>query len=513
MTAPHLGPGHSIAGKYTVRALLGFTGEVATYQAVSSDGREVVIKMFDPSVGQRADVMAQLDRVRHQIAQLPPGAVVAAFDAGYDQGTGAPFSATEYLQIPSLGKLVETGPLSPDVVAQVMRGVGTLLDAAHAIGLHHLALKPTNIFVGPAPTYAVRITDFEASVIRRTSPATHEVYSQSAPWWAPEQLQPAAVLGPPADVFAAALVAFCALAGRSYWLSCQTHPPDLPNWQLELMGQRVPVSQRARDVGAVINPLFDGVFARALSVNQADRPQSAMEVTQVLAAATSSSADQSPKTLAFPEGGFPGGDPRAPYLAGADQGGYVATGSGAPSAPVEASGLPPFPQPVKKKSASPMLPIIIGVTAAVLLGGGGMMFLFMRTPSSNATAPLPTTTASVSSDGPAGTGETKPEPTPEPAPAPEPSAAPKEETVAVSIRCTPACDRIELDGKTVDKPQDKLALAPGKYKIALIKQGYLIHRDTIDVVADKPIDKEVALIKIGPVKPAPSKGCGQFLCP
>ena len=30
MTAPHLGPGHSVAGRYTIRALLGFTGEVAT---------------------------------------------------------------------------------------------------------------------------------------------------------------------------------------------------------------------------------------------------------------------------------------------------------------------------------------------------------------------------------------------------------------------------------------------------------------------------------------------------
>ena len=69
MTAPHLGPGHSIAGKYTVRALLGFTGEVATYHAVSNDGREMVVKLYDPSVGQRADVMAQLDRVRQQIAQ------------------------------------------------------------------------------------------------------------------------------------------------------------------------------------------------------------------------------------------------------------------------------------------------------------------------------------------------------------------------------------------------------------------------------------------------------------
>src|SRR5690606_5110020 len=96
-----------------------------------------------------------------------------------------------------------------------------VMDAAHARQLHHHALKPTNVFVAQGIT---RVSDFDAAVVRSTSP-THEAYARSAPWWAPEQLNPSAVLGPATDVFAAALLAFYALTGRSYWLSCQSSPP------------------------------------------------------------------------------------------------------------------------------------------------------------------------------------------------------------------------------------------------------------------------------------------------
>jgi serine/threonine protein kinase len=558
MTPPHLGPGHSVAGKYTVRALLGFTSEVATYHAASSDGREVVIRLYDPALGQRADVMGQLERVRALVAKLPSDASVAVWDAGYDQGTAAPFAVREHLQTPSLAKLVELGPLSPEVVSNVIRGLARVLEAAHAAGLHHHALKPTNVFVGAAPHYAVRVSDFEANVVRSTSPATHDVYAQAAPWWAPEQLHPAAVLGPAADVFATALLAFFALTGRSYWLACQQSPPDLPAWQLELMGQRVPVSQRARELGAVLNPLLDGIFARALSVNQPERPRSVTELANTLASATGYQAadDQPPKTMAFPQMQSPGFTPpamgqgapgpaapgaaareMAPALPGQpftpadpNHGGYVSTGgasgSYAPAQSAEnvAPGLPPFPQPVRRKEASSIMPIVIGVVAAVLIGGGGVAFLFMRDAPDPAAAIASSASASAASTpgeqkGPE-PSETAPaaEPPPSPVPpAPTPSASesatPSEALVAVTIRCVPQCERIEIDGKALEKVGDKIELPPGKHKIRLIATGHLIHSEEIDVVAGKPVDKEIKLVKIARPQPPTGRRCGQFLCP
>jgi len=463
VTAPHLGPGTQVAGKYTIRALLGFTGEVATYHAASNVGQEVVLKLFDPALGQRADVMSKLERVRAQVAALPPDGVVPVFDFGYDMTTSAPFSVCEKLQIPSLSKLVETGPLSAEVVASVMQNVARVLEAAHAQQLFHHALKPTNIFVGPAPHYPVRITDFGASVVRSTSP-THEAYAQSAPWWAPEQMQPAAVIGGPADVFAAALVVFYSLTGRSFWLSCQTSPPDLPNWQIEIMGARPPVSQRAAEFGGTINAAIDGVFARALSVNQPDRPHSLAELATVLQGAPAGGYQNQPavKTIALPEMDFPQGGnayppapqpqaqpygapqqsnpgyPASPHGQGAPAQGPAhaphaqapaaqapaaqaptAGGPGgyapAPGAPQPAAahglsdpgitpGLPPFPAtPVKKKRSGSTVPIIISVVVALLVGGGAVAYLFLREPAET-TAETTAASSSANEDQGAPTG-------------------------------------------------------------------------------------------------------------
>lgn len=521
-----------MAGKYTIRSMLGFTGEVATYRAATNAGQEVVIKLFNPAVGQRADIMSQLERVRGQVAQLGHDAAVPVIDAGYDVGTSAPFSVTEYLQTPSLARLVATGPLSSDVVGALMMGLARFFDAVHAGGFHHLALKPTNVFVGAAPGYQVRVTDFEASIVRSTSP-THEAYAQSAPWWAPEQLQPAAVLGPATDVFASALLAFYALTGRSYWLSCQTAPPDLPAWQMEVMGQRVPVSERANALGATVNPMIDGVFARAMSINQPERPSSVLELANVLAAASGygQSGGDVAKTMAFPEeagaayppapqgsyaspAGFGGGAPGT--AAGGGQ--YTATG-GQPGGGSEAQpvtpGLPPFPHPTKKKSRDKLVPVVIGVTAAVAVVIGVVAMLFFTSDDEDGVAASATATSDsapegsdsaepVSSVDGEGGGEAVTD-----------NDGDDEDTVATVsavLKCKPECDELYVDNEKVEDPNATLQLIPGKHTVKALKKGYYPRTDTISIPSDKPFEKEYVLAPIGVKKPRP-KPCGQFLKP
>ena len=522
MTAPHLGPGHTVAGSYTVRTMLGFTGESATYHAVSGAGREVVIKLYDPALGQRGDVMGELERVRGQVAALPPGGVVPVIDGGYDVGTGAPFEVTEYLSIPSIASLLSQQPLAVEVVAQVMNGLSQILDQGQSQQLSHLALKPTNIFVGPAPSYQVRVTDFAASVVRRASP-THEAYVHSAPWWAPEQLQPAAVLGPPADVFSVALVAFYALTGRSYWLSCQQHPPDLAAWQTEVMGQRVPVSHRARELGAVINPILDDVFARSLSVNQPDRPRSVSELAAVLAG---QGGAQQARTMAFPEGMFPPmGDDASyqppPAFGGAAPGPEMAppphTDAGEAGVPTQAGdgvtpGLPPMP-PAKKKDRGNTVPIIIGVVAAVVLGGTGVALLFMSGGDEESSPTTVETDAGASvPDGEGGataTDEVAGDPGEGGASGEGGGAADEIKTVTATIRCKPLCDTLLIDNEKVD--QDKpIDLVPGKHTLLGTKKGYLTLKKDLMIPAEGPFEEEFVLRRITGRKPQ-KKPCKQFL--
>jgi hypothetical protein len=48
VTAPRVAPGQVVAGKYSIRALLGYGGVTATYTAVLAPGRDVVLKLFSP---------------------------------------------------------------------------------------------------------------------------------------------------------------------------------------------------------------------------------------------------------------------------------------------------------------------------------------------------------------------------------------------------------------------------------------------------------------------------------
>src|SRR5262249_17252496 len=148
MTAPQLAPNTNVAGKYTVLSLLGVGGSSATYHAVAADGREVALKIFDPAIRQRADIMSALEQTYAATNALSPETVVPLLDAGYDPATGAPFSVTERIPFPSLAQLVSQRPLTADELTNVLVFLGRALDGAHARQLCHHALKPTNIFVG-----------------------------------------------------------------------------------------------------------------------------------------------------------------------------------------------------------------------------------------------------------------------------------------------------------------------------------------------------------------------------
>lgn len=294
MTAPRLAPGQVVAGKYSIRALLGYGGATATYTAVLPPGRDVVVKLFSPQLSQRPDVLGALQQVA-AITNTMPESTAPILESGFDPQTGAPFMVIDLSPLPSLAQEVERGPFPPADVVLLLRGIARAVDAAHAQRLVHGALKPQNVFVGPAPDRAVRVVDFGVAVARAALP-TNEGYAIAAPWMAPEQMQgtPGSA---PADVFSAALVAFYAATGHSYWRSCQGASPDLAAWQQEIAGPRVAPSARARELGATINPAFDGALVRALSLNPGERFATIGELADTLAKAGGAGPQKMAQTM------------------------------------------------------------------------------------------------------------------------------------------------------------------------------------------------------------------------
>ena len=282
MSAPRLAPGQVVAGKYSIRAMLGYGGATATYTAVLAPGRDVVVKLFSPQIAQRSDVLGALQQVAAVVSGLGD-ATNPILESGFDPQTGAPFMVTDLATIPSLAQAAERGPLPPADVVLLLRGMARAVDGAHAQRLAHGALKPQNVFVGAAPQRPVRVLDFGVAVVRAALP-TNEGYAVAAPWMAPEQMQ-GAPGGAAADVFSAALVAFFAATGRSYWRSCQGAAPDLAALQQEMAAPRAPPSARAREIGGALTPAFDGALVRALSLSPSERFASLGELADTMAKA------------------------------------------------------------------------------------------------------------------------------------------------------------------------------------------------------------------------------------
>jgi len=484
MTAPQLSPGQTVAGKYTIQAPLGFGGSSATYSAIDAQGQQFALKLYAPEIAQHQNVMQGLETAYATTNALPANSVAPIVDAGYDPQTGAPYSATSLIQLPNLK--TSSRRLSAEEVGTLLQGLAKSIDLAHVRGVVHGALKPTNIFIGPSLNRVV-VTDFAANLAKGAIP-TQEGFAQSAPWIAPEQAQGGAAVGAACDVFTAALVAFFALTGRSFWRSCLTDTPDVNLWQQELTGERTPFSARAAELGVPVSPTIDSVMWKALSVDPEARFHSIGELAAKFSDAAARAGD-APATMALPafQEQPPPAQP-APMPAAQPDPGY-------PPAPA-----PPPPQAPEKKSGI-VIPIVIAVT---VVGIGGLAAVWAVTSGGDdePTGPIAVSPSAAATE----------EPPPEEDPPEAPVVVEDDPTDSLmDIACKPACGTVTLNDEEVDVSK-KVRLEPGEYTVKIVTKGYRTVTEDIEMVAGTDFEKTYELKRkvTGPLRPT-KPDCGKFL--
>ncbi|MGH2881177.1 MAG: protein kinase domain-containing protein [Solirubrobacteraceae bacterium] len=203
--------GPIVLRRYRLRRRLG-TGGFATVWLARDErlDREVAVKILS----RERVIGGRFEREARAAARLAHPGIVTLYEAAVDD-EGA-YLVSEFVQGTTLDRLLADGRLSDRDVVQIGIAVCEALAHAHANGVIHRDVKPSNVLIPERPTSPAglaRLTDFGvARVLGGDSlTVTGDVIGTVA-YMAPEQAQglPA---GASADLFSLALVLYEALTG------------------------------------------------------------------------------------------------------------------------------------------------------------------------------------------------------------------------------------------------------------------------------------------------------------
>jgi YVTN family beta-propeller protein len=144
-----LAPGTTVAG-YRIEGLIGRGGMGAVYRAAEEGlQRKVALKVIAPELAQDERFRERFLRESKVAASLDHPHVIPIYQAG-DEG-GLLFLAMRYVEGTDLARLVaEEGALEPRRALELLSQVAEALDAAHAQGLVHRDVKPSNVLIAQA---------------------------------------------------------------------------------------------------------------------------------------------------------------------------------------------------------------------------------------------------------------------------------------------------------------------------------------------------------------------------
>jgi hypothetical protein len=273
---PAAWPGRLLKGTWIVEAPLGAGGMGTVFRGRDvRSGEPVAIKIITPDVQLGEDAFRRFHREAHALSMLRHPAVVGLRD--YDRTEeGTLYLVMDLLEGQTLDALLQrTGKLSlPDALA-ITKQIGSALHAAHATGLLHRDVKPSNIFVAGAPGSA-RATLIDFGLVKSALPGgasrvTSRGQAVGTPlYMSPEQARGDAV-DPRSDLYALAVVSYEMVTGVPPFFD-----PSIAVVYAKLLSGHVPSLKNAAATPQLseIEDRLDAVLRRALSPLAADRQPS-----------------------------------------------------------------------------------------------------------------------------------------------------------------------------------------------------------------------------------------------
>src|SRR5713226_8094152 len=140
--------GETLAGKYRIEERLSVGGMGAVYRGthILMD-KKVAIKVLRPSLAADEKIVARFSREARAASRISHPHALSVTDFG-EAESGTVFLVMEYLDGRTLKDIIrQEGPMPLARVVEIIKQVGSALDAAHAQGVVHRDLKSDNIML------------------------------------------------------------------------------------------------------------------------------------------------------------------------------------------------------------------------------------------------------------------------------------------------------------------------------------------------------------------------------
>jgi serine/threonine-protein kinase len=269
-------PGSRIAG-YRLGEQIGRGGMAVVFRAQDERlGRQVALKILSPALAADETFRHRFILESRSAAAVDDPYIIPVFEAG--EADGVLFIAMRYVPGGDVDALLkQMGPLPAERAAAIISGVASALDTAHAAGLVHRDVKPTNMLLDTRvgrPDH-VYLSDFGLSKGALSSANLTGVdrFMGTLHYCAPEQIQGRRV-DARTDEYALACTAFELLSGRPPF--SQHEASAVIYAQLKEPPPRL--APRRADLPAAV----DDVLLRALAKAPEDRYASCGEFADAL---------------------------------------------------------------------------------------------------------------------------------------------------------------------------------------------------------------------------------------
>ena len=241
--------------------------------------KQVAIKILPSLIGDRPELVQRFQREIITAGQLNHPSIVHATDAGAEQGTH--YLVMEYIDGLDLSRIARLGgPLSIADACEMMRQAALGLSYAHAQGVVHRDVKPSNLMLDTSGR--VKILDFGLAQLNLWEEAAVDLTTVgqlmgTLDYMAPEQAERVGPVDYRADLYALGATLFRLLTGRAP-LAASPNMTLLEKVRM-LGSQSAPLVSTLRDDCPVA---LVQLIEQLLSRDPATRPASAAHVAEAL---------------------------------------------------------------------------------------------------------------------------------------------------------------------------------------------------------------------------------------